>query len=366
VSTDLFSFEEIAQVAGVPVERVEALVDEGRVIAFRRFIAPKDAVALVRRFAGRGTDPGDDRSPVTLLRAPRRSAGRPLVAAALLHVALLALATMIASLGWLQSRDTEGLLDRETPPVRLVYLMTPGPGGGGGGGGLRMPTPPPAAQRRAPTPVPRRAASPVPPPRPRPAPVTRPDPVVAPPIVLEPPKVEPRVDPPPPAPPVPAPAIQAPVAPMPTSATDVAGLVTSRPAPPSTSAGSGTGGGVGSGAGTGNGEGQGAGLGPGTGGGTGGGVYRPGSGISPPTLVREVRPAYTDEGRRRAVEGDVVLEIVVRRDGTVGNVRVLRALGAGLDQRAADAVRQWRFGPAMRAGAPVDVVVEVSVEFKLR
>jgi protein TonB len=82
--------------------------------------------------------------------------------------------------------------------------------------------------------------------------------------------------------------------------------------------------------------------------------------------VREVRPVYTDEGRRRAVEGDVVLEIVVRRDGTVGTVRVVRTLGAGLDQRAMEAVRQWKFGPATRDGAPVDVVVEVSVEFKLR
>ena len=51
---------------------------------------------------------------------------------------------------------------------------------------------------------------------------------------------------------------------------------------------------------------------------------------------------------------------------TVGDVKVLRTLGAGLQQRAIDAVRQWRFGPARREGTPVDVVVEVSVEFKLR
>jgi len=57
---------------------------------------------------------------------------------------------------------------------------------------------------------------------------------------------------------------------------------------------------------------------------------------------------------------------VVRQDGSVGNVRVTRSLGAGLEQRAVEAVRQWRFGPAKRRGTPVDVVVEVSVEFKLR
>jgi TonB family protein len=62
----------------------------------------------------------------------------------------------------------------------------------------------------------------------------------------------------------------------------------------------------------------------------------------------------------------VLLEIVVRHDGTVGDVRVVRGLGSGLDQRAAQAVRQWRFAPARLKGAPVDVVVEVAVEFRLR
>jgi TonB family protein len=146
---------------------------------------------------------------------------------------------------------------------------------------------------------------------------------------------------------------------------EVIGLpVEKPPAPPSQ--GRGTQGGVGSGAGTGIGEGTGSGLGPGSGGGTGGGPYQPGSGIDPPTLVREVRPAYTDEARRQAIEGDVVLEIVVRNDGSVGNVRVRRTLGAGLEQKAIDAVRQWRFIPAKRRGTAVDVVVDVSVEFKLR
>src|SRR5690606_15505091 len=108
------------------------------------------------------------------------------------------------------------------------------------------------------------------------------------------------------------------------------------------------------------GEGTGAGIGPGSGGGTGGGPYRPGSGIDPPSLLREVKPLYTDQARRQGVEGDVVLEIVVQRDGTVGDVKILRRLGAGLDQKAIDAVRQWRFAPARRLGAPIDVVVAVA------
>jgi TonB family protein len=147
---------------------------------------------------------------------------------------------------------------------------------------------------------------------------------------------------------------------------DQAGLLNAPPAPPSPSQGPGTGGGAGSGQGTGLGEGDGSGIGPGSGGGTGGGPFRPGSGISPPQLQREVKPVYTDEGRRRSIEGDVVMEIVVRRDGTVGDVRLKRTLGAGLDQRAIAAVKQWRFSPARRQGSPVDILVEVAVGFALR
>jgi TonB family protein len=189
--------------------------------------------------------------------------------------------------------------------------------------------------------------------------------------------VPPRIEPPPvvrpvdPPPVVRADAIQpvfAPVAPAAPDRRDRTGLPW-RPAPAVESAdsqGPGSGGGLGAGQGGGLGEGAGSGIGPGSGGGTGGGPYRPGAGITAPSIQREVRPDYTDEGRRRAIEGEVVLEIVVRADGSVGTVKLLRALGAGLDQRAIDAVRQWRFNPAKRYGTPVDVMVEVSVEFRLR
>ena len=137
-------------------------------------------------------------------------------------------------------------------------------------------------------------------------------------------------------------------------------------APASSSRGTGEGGGSGTGSGSGVGEGTGPGVGPGSGGGTGGGPYRPGSGVTPPGLLHEVKPEYTEEARRRSIEGEVVLEIVVRSDGSVGNIRVIHGLGAGLDQRATEAVRQWRFSPARRQGAPVDVMVEVAVEFRIR
>ena len=79
-----------------------------------------------------------------------------------------------------------------------------------------------------------------------------------------------------------------------------------------------------------------------------------------------MKPDYSEDARRRSVEGDVVLEIVVRRDGTVGDVRLVQGLGYGLDQRAIDAVVSG--GSPRRNGTapPVDVLVEVSVEFKLR
>jgi protein TonB len=82
--------------------------------------------------------------------------------------------------------------------------------------------------------------------------------------------------------------------------------------------------------------------------------------------LREVRADYTDQARRANITGEVVLEIVVRRDGTVGDVRIMQRLGSGLDERAVQAVRQWRFAPATLKGTPVDVIVEVGVEFKLR
>jgi len=222
--------------------------------------------------------------------------------------------------------------------------MSPGIGGGGGGGGLKNPLPPPKVKRvglkRASVSVPE-VTPPPPPPAPEP------------------------VQPPPPPEPLPARAIVAPVVTGKADPVEQAGVI-EKPAPTPPSQGPGTNGGAGSGQGIGNGEGAGSGIGEGSGGGIGGGPYRPGSGVTPPRLLREVKAEYTDEARRRGIAGDVLLEIVVRRDGSVGDVTVLRGLGLGLDQRAVAAVRQWRFSPATLRGAPVDVIVEVAVEFTLR
>jgi len=184
-----------------------------------------------------------------------------------------------------------------------------------------------------------------------------------------PPPIVPAPTPPEPKPPPlnseQLPAVVAPIITAPADTRNRVGILDQTTAD-SDSHGPGSGGGVGKGTGTGIGEGNGAGIGPGSGGGTGGGPYRPGSGITPPRLLHEVKADYTEEARRRGLSGEVVLEIVVRRDGSVGDVKVLQGLGSGLNDRAVQAVRQWRFSPAERLGTPVDVVVEVSVEFRLR
>jgi TonB family protein len=219
---------------------------------------------------------------------------------------------------------------------------------------------PPPAERQAPAPTPKKKVpSPV-------VTVRRPPPPVRStarlPRPIPPPRVVPRpIDTPPPAP---AQVVQAPVRAIAANPVNTAGLLASRST--ATSQGPGLDAGVGSGRGTGSGEGDGAGIGKGSGGGTGGGPYHPGSGIEPPRVLTEVRPTYTEEARRLGVRGDVQLEVVVQQNGRVGNVRVVRGLGAGLDQKAIDAVRQWRFAPARRQGSAVDVVVQIAVEFNLR
>ena len=289
-------------------------------------------------------------------RRPPREVGGPFTSSAAAHFLVL------GSLAWLLSGAAPPSPAR-IDPANLVYLVTPGPGGGGGGGGLRQRTPPARAELRGTSslrsPV---AAAHVK----RPEPADEPKPVAAPKpaAVPEPAPVPPVVTPPPP-PPEPAPPVLAPVATRASDTQDRTGLPTDSSST-SASRGSGQGGGAGSGTGTGLGEGDGSGIGPGSNGGTGGGVYGPGSGVSAPTLLKEVKPDYTEDARRRGITGDVELEIVVRRDGSVGDVRLIRGLGAGLDQRAIEAVRQWRFSPALRRGTPVDVAVEVAVEFKLR
>ena len=146
------------------------------------------------------------------------------------------------------------------------------------------------------------------------------------------------------------------------------GAIEAPPGPPTISQGSGSGGGAGTGTGTGVGPGTGSGLGPGTGGGTGGGAYRPGNGVTLPQLLHEVKPQYTSDAMRAKIQGSVLLECVVRADGLVGDIRVIRSLDPtfGLDQEAVKAARLWRFKPGARLGEPVPVLVTIELTFTLR
>lgn len=354
---DVYSAAEIAEAAGVPESQVASLIANGEIVAFantrrgRALVAHADAVRAVRALASGALVEGHDRSGVGRLLAPASASpqtARSLALSTSLHGVAAAVLLIISSLGLTSADERTEPITLNTPPVRLVFLAEPGPGGGGGGGGLRAKTPPVTVERKGP---PRQLSSPIPARRVPPPIQPAPRPVEPPPAPLE-----ARTIPP----------VMAPVATIAADTRDREGVVNEMPKEAPPSQGPGAGGGAGTGRGTGLGEGEGAGIGAGEGGGMGGGPFRPGSGVEPPRLLKEVRADYTDQARRANVTGEVVLEIIVRRDGSVGDIKVLNRLGAGLDQRAVDAVRQWRFAPGRFKGVPVDVVVEVGVEFKLR
>jgi len=129
--------------------------------------------------------------------------------------------------------------------------------------------------------------------------------------------------------------------------------------------GSGAGGGMGSGTGGGIGPGGGAGVGPGNGGGVGGGVFRVGGGVSSPTVLAKVDPEYSEEARKAKFSGTVMLSVIVDAEGRARDVRVVRALGMGLDEKAIEAVQKWRFRPGMKDGKPVNVRAQIEVNFRL-
>ena len=140
-----------------------------------------------------------------------------------------------------------------------------------------------------------------------------------------------------------------------------------KPPSPTDSLGSGSGSGAGTGRGSGSGSGSGSGLGPGEGGGFGGGAFHLGAGITPPKILKQTKPKYTNDAMRAKITGQVLLELVVQADGTVGDVRVAKSLDStfGLDEEAMRTVREWRFVPGSRQGQPVPVIVLVSVSFSI-
>jgi TonB family protein len=133
--------------------------------------------------------------------------------------------------------------------------------------------------------------------------------------------------------------------------------------PPSN--GTGSGGGIGSGSGGGVGSGTGAGFGPGSGGGMGGGAYRVGGGVSAPALLVKIEPEYSEEARKAKFGGSVQLTIIVDEKGNPVDVKVTRAIGLGLDEKAIEAVKKWRFRPGYKDGKAVATFATVEVNFRL-
>jgi periplasmic protein TonB len=133
--------------------------------------------------------------------------------------------------------------------------------------------------------------------------------------------------------------------------------------PPSN--GTGFGGGIGSGSGGGVGSGRGPGVGPGYGGGVGGGIYRVGGGVSAPRAIYSPDPEYSEEARKAKYQGTVVLWMIVDADGRPRDMKIMRSVGLGLDEKAIEAVKTWKFEPARKDGHAVAVQISVEVDFRL-
>lgn len=272
-----------------------------------------------------------------LFEQQRKRLGPAFAASFVYHVAVMALIVFVIRYGSRHPSSAPVLPDQAN--ANIIWLSQPGPGGGGGGGGNRMKEPP----RQAELPGKDKITVPV---------------VKAPKLETQQAKVEPN----------PVEQLNIPAKSLASAQESLPGAIEAPPGPPTVSQGSGTGGGAGTGTGSGIGPGTGSGLGPGSGGGTGGGAYRPGNGVTLPRVLREVKPQYTSDAMRAKVQGTVLLECVVRPDGSVGEVQVIRSLDStfGLDQEAVKAAKQWRFAPGTRLGEPVSVLVTIELTFTLR
>jgi len=96
-------------------------------------------------------------------------------------------------------------------------------------------------------------------------------------------------------------------------------------------------------------------------------VFVPGNEVTQPVVLTSVQPDYTPAARRARVQGRVVLDCIVKPDGSVGDVAVAQSLDFyyGLDSQAVQAVKQWTFRPGTRGGKPVAVRVPVELTFVL-
>jgi TonB family protein len=93
------------------------------------------------------------------------------------------------------------------------------------------------------------------------------------------------------------------------------------------------------------------------------GVYKVGGGVSAPRLIRKVEPEFSEEARRAHTGGTVTLYLEVTPEGKASNIRVLKPVPDGLNEKAIEAVRQWEFSPGLKDGRPVTVQAQIEVNF---
>lgn len=122
---------------------------------------------------------------------------------------------------------------------------------------------------------------------------------------------------------------------------------------------------MGEGTGTGIGSGNGGGLGHGSGGNAGGGLYHLGSGVRAPTVLVQSDAEFSEEARKAKFSGSVQVYLWVEADGTPSHVQVVRGVGMGLDEKAVEAVRKYKFRPATKDGKPVAVDLYIDVNFEI-
>ncbi|HEY2844668.1 MAG TPA: TonB family protein [Bryobacteraceae bacterium] len=122
---------------------------------------------------------------------------------------------------------------------------------------------------------------------------------------------------------------------------------------------------TGNGIGVGIGPGKGAGVGPGSAGGFSGTAFKIGGGVSAPVPVYRPEPEYSEEARKAKWQGAVMLSLVVDENGVPQDIKVIRSIGLGLDQKAIEAVQKWRFKPGAKDGKAVPVIANIEVNFRL-
>ena len=258
-----------------------------------------------------------------------------------ISICLHAAALMLAAFPWVHAIKAPRQTVTEVvlySPAPLMLPQLPDRSRGGGGGGMRAPTPPSLGR------LARGADKQLVPP----APETK---AIAPELIAEPTIVATQL------------------AYLPQISLLPLGDPDGVPGPPSP--GPGAGGGIGPGNGHGVGPGDGPGAGPGKNGGSGGDSGNQSKGnsssgsLTMPVPVYTPDPNYSEDARKARFQGVVTLQTVVRADGSVDVLSVLRSPGYGLDQEAVKTVKQWRFKPGKRNGQPVDIQLSIEVNFRI-